>query len=221
MRTMARIHTFTGVLLAVLALAWLASGLMLTARSEAETQGDAYLRDKTARPLPPGWLAAQLIEGEDRPIEMRTRMQGNSVVTSAIYADGKVERYFAKSGEPVPEIDMAAARTIVAMDIAGGDKVASVTAFEADRAPAELGQKLPVWRVALQDGTNVYVGRETGAIEAIRTPWWRLHHKARMVHAMGGKAAMAGWLGLALLALVLLSSLVLRRTHAAAREGSA
>lgn len=221
MRTLARIHTFTGVLLAVLALAWLASGLLLTARSEAETRGEAYLRDTTPRALPPGWLAAQLIEGEDRPIEMRTRMQGNSVVTSAIYADGKVERYFAKSGEPVPEIDMAAARTIVAMDIAGGDKVSSVTAFEADRAPAELGRKLPVWRVALQDGTNVYVGRESGAIEAIRTPWWRLHDKARMVHAMGGKAAVAGWLGLALLAFVLLSSLVLRRTHAAAREPSA
>lgn len=221
MRTMARIHILTGALLAVLALAWLASGLLLTARTETETRGDPYVRDPAPRALPPGWLAAQLIEGEDRPIEMRTRMQGNSVVTSAIYADGKVERYFAKSGEPVPEIDMAAARTIVAMDIAGGDKVASVTAFEADRAPAELGRKMPVWRVALQDGTNVYVGRETGAIEAIRTPWWRLHDKARIVHAMGGRATLAGWLSLALLAIVLLTSLALRRTQGAGREPSA
>ena len=32
---------------------------------------------------------------------------------------------------------------------------------------------MPVWQVALEDGTNVYVGTETGRIEAVRTRWWR------------------------------------------------
>jgi hypothetical protein len=30
-----------------------------------------------------------------------------------------------------------------------------------------------VWRVALEDGAHIYVGRDTGRIEAVRTRWWR------------------------------------------------
>ena len=32
---------------------------------------------------------------------------------------------------------------------------------------------MPVWQVALEDGTHIYVGTETGRIEAVRTKWWR------------------------------------------------
>jgi hypothetical protein len=32
---------------------------------------------------------------------------------------------------------------------------------------------MPVWQVTLQDGANIYVGRNTGEIEAVRTRWWR------------------------------------------------
>ncbi|WP_066552673.1 PepSY domain-containing protein [Croceicoccus bisphenolivorans] len=214
MRILKSIHTWLGWLIAVPLLLWTISGLVMVAKPEAETKGEHYRLNAAARALPPGWLAAQLIEGEDRPVEMRTRMQGNSAVTSAIYSDGKIERYFAKSGEPVPEIDLAAARTIVAMEIAGGDKVDSVRFFEAENTPGDFGRKVPVWQVVLRDGTNVYVGRESGDIEAIRTPWWRTNETFRNLHTLRGNVGNIKGLAyglLAVLAILLLTSLTLRR----------
>lgn len=174
MRILAKLHIWLGWLIAVPLLLWTVSGLVMVARPLDEVRGTTLLRNPEPRALPPGWLAAQLIEGEDRPVEMRTRMQGNSAVTSAIYADGKVERYFATTGVRVPEIDVAAARTIVAMEVAGGDRVTSVTYFDGKRAPLDLRRPIPVWQVTLENGTHVYVGRDSGAIEAVRTRWWRV-----------------------------------------------
>ena len=184
MRILAKLHIWLGWLIAVPLLIWTISGLVMVARPMDEVHGDQYRRDTSARPIPAGWLAAQLVEGEDRPVELRTRMQGNSAITSAIYADGKVERYFAKSGQPVPEIDLAAAKTIVAIEIKGGDDIASITAFDADNPPPDLRRKIPVWQVVLGDGTHVYLGRETGHIEAIRTRWWRFHDMMWGLHIM-------------------------------------
>jgi len=184
MRLLARFHIWLSWLIAAPLLLWTISGLVMAAKPVEETRGDSYRKTAQERPLPPGWLAAQLIEGEDRPVEMRTRMQGNSVVTSAIYSDGKIERYFARSGEPVPEIDMAAARTIVAMHIKGGDRIDSVTFYDGKNPPSDLRRAIPVWQVTLADGTHVYVGRESGAIEAIRTRWWRIYDTFRGLHIM-------------------------------------
>ena len=62
---------------------------------------------------------------------------------------------------------------MVAANIVGGDAVRSVTAFAADEVPFDFRRPLPVWQVALEDGTHVYVGRDTGRVEAVRTRWWR------------------------------------------------
>ncbi|AKM09618.1 PepSY domain-containing protein [Croceicoccus naphthovorans] len=174
MRLLAKLHIWLGWIIAVPLLFWTVSGLVMVAKPIEEVRGTHLIKTEAKRPLPPGWLAAQLIEGEDRPVEMRTRMQNNSVVTSAIYADGKIERYFARSGERVPEIDMAAARTIVAMEIEGGDRIAETKFFDAEHAPFDLRRPIPVWQVTLEDGTHVYVGRDSGQIEAVRTRFWRV-----------------------------------------------
>lgn len=184
MRLLAKLHIWLGWVIAVPLLLWTVSGLVMVARPLDEVRGTTLLKNPEPRALPPGWLAAQLIEGGDRPVEMRTRMQGNSAVTSAIYADGKVERYFATTGARVPEIDVAAARTIVAMEVAGGDRVASVTFFDGKRPPLDLRRPIPVWQVTLANGTRVYVGRDSGAIEAVRTRWWRVFDFFRGLHIM-------------------------------------
>jgi len=65
------------------------------------------------------------------------------------------------------------ARAIVAARVKGGNEVRSVTAFAADRVPFDFRRPMPVWQVALENGAHVYVGRDTGQIEAVRTRWWR------------------------------------------------
>ena len=76
------------------------------------------------------------------------------------------------------------ARLIVADAIEGGDRVASTTRFAAEDVPFDFRRPLPVWQVALEDGTHVYVGTETGAIEAVRTRWWRLFDFVWGLHIM-------------------------------------
>ena len=90
----------------------------------------------------------------------------------------------APSGTPLAPLDAASARALVAQRIRGGDRVERVTLFPADRAPPDFGQPLAVWQVALADGTNVYVGRDTGTIEAVRTRWWRAFDFAWGLHIM-------------------------------------
>ena len=65
-----------------------------------------------------------------------------------------------------------------------GDKVERVTLFPAERTPFDFRQPLAVWQVRLADGTNVYVGRDTGEIEAVRTRWWRAFDFAWGLHIM-------------------------------------
>lgn len=184
MRLLAKWHIWLAWLAGVPLLMWAVTGLVMVAKPIEEVRGDHLRLDESRRPLPPGNLAPMLIEGADRPIELRTRMQGNSAITTAIYSDGAMERYFARSGEPVPQIDLTTARTIVAMEVEGGDNVDSVRFFEADAVPLEFRRPVPVWQVVLADGTHVYVGRDSGEIEAIRTPWWRLFDAMWGLHIM-------------------------------------
>jgi len=173
MQKLARWHIWLAWLVGFPILMWLATGLFMAARPIEEVRGEHIRINPAPATLPRGELARMVISGDDLPVEMRTRMQGNSAVTSVTYPDGKVERYFAHSGEAVPPVDMATARTLVAMQVAGGDKVQDITLFEADDTPSDFRRKMPVWQVVLTDGTRFYVGQETGEIEAIRTRWWR------------------------------------------------
>jgi hypothetical protein len=116
--------------------------------------------------------------------EMRVTMQGNRAVAILTGLDGSVRRVDFASGTPLPPLDAAAARALVAKQIVGGDKTERVTLFPADRTPIDFRRPLAAWRVALADGTNVYVGRDTGVVEAVRTRWWRAFDLAWGLHIM-------------------------------------
>jgi hypothetical protein len=45
--------------------------------------------------------------------------------------------------------------------------------FNTNNVPFDFRRPLPVWQIALENGAHVYVGRDSGAIEAVRTRWWR------------------------------------------------
>jgi hypothetical protein len=49
----------------------------------------------------------------------------------------------------------------------------TATLFPADQVPFDFRQSMPVWQLVLTDGTHVYVGQQSGRIEAVRTRWWR------------------------------------------------
>lgn len=182
MRKLAKWHIWLGWLVGVPIAMWLATGLFMVARPIEDVRGDQLKRAVAAEVLaiPGSTLAAP----EAELAEMRVMMQDGRAVAILTGLDGATQRVDFASGKPLPALDAAAARALVAERIVGGDKVRSVTLFTAENAPFDFRRPLAAWQVALEDGTNVYVGRDTGAIEAVRTRWWRWFDFAWGLHIM-------------------------------------
>ena len=171
MRKLAKWHIWLGWLVGVPIVMWLATGLFMVARPIDEVRGNHLRIDADAVPLVmPG---SELATADANLKEMRVIMQDGRAVAVLTDMDGAVSRVDMASGAPLPALDAQAARALVEARIVGGDKVRAVTQFAADEVPFDFRRPLAVWQVALEDGTNVYVGRDTGEIEAVRTRWWR------------------------------------------------
>ena len=183
MQLLAKWHIWLGWLVGVPIVLWLASGLFMTLKPLPEVRGE-HLRIEADAPQ------ALIIEGsalasEDAQLkDMRLTMQDGRAVAILTSLDGVTARVDYASGEPIPALDAEAARALVAKRIVGGDAVTAVTFFAADEVPFDFRRPVPVWRVALEDGTYVYVGRDTGQIEAVRTRWWRWFDFAWGLHIM-------------------------------------
>jgi hypothetical protein len=182
MRTLAKWHIWLGWLVGVPIAMWLATGLFMTLRPIEAVRGDHIKREVAAEALviPGSTLAAD----DSGLAEMRVVMQQGRPVAILTALDGATRRVDFASGAPLPALDAAAARALVAERIIGGDKVRKVTLFSAENAPFDFRRPLAAWQVALEDGTNVYVGRDTGQIEAVRTRWWRAFDFAWGLHIM-------------------------------------
>jgi hypothetical protein len=182
MRSLAKWHIWLGWLVGVPIAMWLATGLVMVARPIDEVRGDHLRRERPASPLviPGSTLAAP----EAGLKEMRVTMQDGRAVAILTTLDGATRRVDFATGAALAPLDAAAARALVAESIVGGEKVARVTLFPAERTPFDFRRPLAVWQVALTDGTNIYVGRDTGEIEAVRTRWWRAFDFAWGLHIM-------------------------------------
>lgn len=110
-------------------------------------------------------------------------MQSGQAVTTIEYLDGSLER-FGRTGARLPPLNEIEARVIAAEQIVGGDRIASITAFKANDVPFDFRRPLAVWQVELESGDRVYIGRETGQIEAVRTRWWRVFDFMWGLHIM-------------------------------------
>ena len=182
----ARWHIWFGWLVGVPLLLWTLSGVLMVARPIEEVRGD-HLRIKP--------VERQALRGSVRPVslrlpqsaqvvELRTFVQRGRAVTLAVSPDGSVTRYDAETGSPVPALDQREAREAVAAMIENGDEIVSMREFAAKEVPLDLRRPVPVWQATLADGTHVYVNRDSGEIEAVRTRWWRLYDFMWGLHIM-------------------------------------
>ena len=173
MARFARWHIWLGWLVAVPLLLWTISGVVMVARPIEEVRGEHLRIAAKPQPLP----------GNPQVTQVRTFVQRGRTVSVVTRVDGTMSRYTA-SGAPLPAVDAVEARAIVAGAIRGGDRVASVRAFSAKAPPLDLRKPVPSWQVALADGTHVYVNRDSGEIEAVRTRWWRIYDFMWGLHIM-------------------------------------
>ena len=183
MRRFAQWHIWLGWLVGVPIVAWLASGLFMTLKPLPEVRGD-HLRITPETPQALIIQDSALASPDAQLKEMRLVMQDGRAVAILTGLDGVTSRVDVATSQKIPPLTAAQARALVARKIHGADTVQSVTLFEADETPFDFRRPVAVWRVVLEDGAYIYVGRDTGQIEAVRTRWWRWFDIAWGVHIM-------------------------------------
>ncbi|MBD3730774.1 MAG: hypothetical protein IE933_13825 [Sphingomonadales bacterium] len=181
MRRFARWHIWLAWLAGVPVLMWTLSGLVMVTKPIEEVRGN-HLR-VASDPLPLSVPVAGL-EGDAGIKEMRAFMQRGRAVMLLTRMDDTQQRIDLASNTALPPLDALGARQVAAETIVGGDRVASVTLFPADRPAPDFRRPVATWQVALEDGTHVYIGRDSGEVEAVRTRWWRFYDTMWGLHIM-------------------------------------
>lgn len=167
----ARWHIWLGWLVGFPTLMWMVTGLYMAAKPIEEVRGNHLRVEQAVQPLV---LPGSALASAEFPIrEMRAVMQDGRAVAILTGMDGSTRRVDMQSGAALPALSANDARLIVAKQIKVGDQIRSVTAFDTDNVPFDFRREMPVWQVALEDGAHIYIGRDTGQIEAVRTRWWR------------------------------------------------
>lgn len=188
-RSLFRYHVWLGWLVGVPLLLWTISGLVMVARPIETVRGTdlkierppALLAVGTALTLP--FMAA----GAPRVREYRVTVRDGRSVAQVKYANDDQALFDTITGARLTPINEAEARRIVGAQIrsaTAGHEVAGATLFAAKDAPFDFRKPIPAWQVRLANGTHVYVGRDTGEIEAVRTRYWRFYDFMWGLHIM-------------------------------------
>ena len=174
MQKFAKWHIWLGWLVGVPLLMWTVTGLIMVIKPIEEVRGNHLRLDVAEQALPTNLnIAVSLPSESTAPVRsVTTQVERGETITRITYMDGTSER-FRENGKKMMPLSEVEARLIVQEGIRGGDKVTGTKRFAADEVPFDFRRPIPVWLVALEDGTHVYVGTETGQIEAVRTEWWR------------------------------------------------
>lgn len=185
MRKFARWHIWLAWLTGIPILMWTITGLVMVSKPIEEVRGNHLRTEQVEAALPADTnIAISLPADGTGPVRSTTTtMQGGNPVTTIDYMDGSVER-FASDGSQIAPLDSEGARAVVAKQIVGGDQVVGATFFKSDEIPFDFRRPMPVWQVELADGAHIYVGRDTGDIEAVRTRWWRIFDVMWGLHIM-------------------------------------
>ena len=191
MRRLARWHIWLGWLTGLPLVMWTVTGLVMVARP-IETVRGTHLRADTSqidKSLPAQFALPAALDLSGRTIERIEIAAPDGVpLVWATQADGSVQRYDARTGRALPRLSMREAQGIAV----AGTTIPGVQAgsppparfFEADDVPFDFRRPMPVWQVAMPDGTHVYVGADTARIEAVRTRWWRVFDFVWGLHIM-------------------------------------
>jgi hypothetical protein len=138
-----------------------------------------------AQILPPEAARELPLLAAGKPIASYTiTMRAGMPVARVTYQDESQALFDLASGEALTPLDAEDARALVRRGIKSPSPISRIQPFSADQVPFDFRRPMPVWQVTLADGTHIYVGRDTGEIEAVRTPYWRLFDFMWGLHIM-------------------------------------
>ncbi|MEZ5893633.1 MAG: PepSY domain-containing protein [Parvularculaceae bacterium] len=183
-----RIHLWSGLILGIQVLLWMASGVVMSFYPIAQVRGETSVFAQEPQPLDtetyasPGGIIAQS-EGVTS-VKLR-RFLGRPVYETAGPDGGGL--YDAASGDKLTPLKEDMARRVATQDFIGDGEVvhASLISFP----PQEYRGPTPVWRIDFNDklNTRIYVSPATGEVKARRNDIWRLYDFFWMLHIMDYK----------------------------------
>ena len=163
-RTVRWLHLWSGVIIGIQIILWVASGLVMVVRPLDEVRGTTLRREAPALSVPAGLPALQGVEKLElgqllgRPVWKLTDGQGKRLLD-------------ATTGQPIA-ITAAQAEAIAraGTTLEGPATVSAITPAN----PASDWRETAGYRVEFADDVRVYVNSQ-GDIGAVRTPWWRFY----------------------------------------------
>lgn len=172
-RTVRWLHLWSGVIIGIQIILWVASGLVMVARPLDEVRGTTLRRDPTALSVPAGLPALQGVEKLElgqflgRPVWKLTDGQGKRLLDAA-------------TGQPI-RITAAQAEAVAraGTTLSGPVTVTAIT----PASPASDWRETTGYRVEFADDVRVYITSQ-GEIGAVRTPWWRFYDLFWGLHIM-------------------------------------
>lgn len=183
-RTLHRWHIWLGWILAIPFLLWTASGLFMVARPIEEVRGT------TVRAEPEQINLTALVLPKISGVADMARLVKVGPRDQWVVEQGKVlKRYDAHTGAVLPEVDMTEASKLADAAYLADARTVQHIAFDALHPPLDLRKERPSWQVHFDDGTHVYIDRESGEVLAIRTKQWRAFDFMWGLHIMdpGGR----------------------------------
>lgn len=163
-RTVRWLHLWSGVIIGIQIILWVASGLVMVLRPLDEVRGTTLRREAPALGVPAGLPALQGVEKLElgqllgRPVWKLTDGQGKRLLD-------------ASTGQPIA-ITAAQAEAIAraGTTLEGPATVSAITPAN----PASDWRETAGYRVEFADDVRVYVNSQ-GDIGAVRKPWWRFY----------------------------------------------
>jgi uncharacterized iron-regulated membrane protein len=181
------LHKWVALVVGIQVLFWVAGGLVMTVIPIEQVRSEHHVAESPPQPLSfSGVLgpdevsralgvqatSAQLKSTPRGPVWTLTPVEGEPVTVSAA------------TGQPLPAITEAEARSLAQAAYVGSGRVVGAVFFQT--APQETGREGPMWRVEFDDaeGTSFYLSPETGEVLTRRSDVWRFYDFFWRLHIM-------------------------------------
>ena len=176
-RTVRWLHLWTGVIIGIQIILWVASGLVMVVRPLDEVRGTTLRQEPPALSVPAGLPALTGVE----------KLELGSLLGKPVWklTDGQGKRLLdAATGQPI-SITAAQAEAVAraGTTLSGPATVTAITPAN----PASDWRETSGHRIEFADETRIYITSQ-GEIGAVRTPWWRFYDFFWGLHIMDWEA---------------------------------
>lgn len=182
-------HRYLGIFIAIQLLFWTASGAFFAFIPIQQIRGEHLLKPAAKIPLDQSPLVSPsaLLQTATLPADVTLgQLRLGARLSKPAYLlthEGKVLAFDARTGKPLGALTEGQARQVAfertGLPAASAELVTQVSAGDEYR-----GGELPAWRITTKDNTHLYVGANSGALRAVRTPNWRIYDFLWGLHIM-------------------------------------